>query len=179
MKRIRRVSDAGGGAILWHRCRSGVAAIEMAFIAPVLVGLALGMIDLGLGIYIKMLVADAADAGAAFARINGSAYGANTATAFNQAVENAAQSAVTLPSLLTNGGLTATASEEYCCAGMTDCDAATPPDCASGLTVGTYVEVETAATYATLLPYQIVSGFFDINFTNPVTLSAVSVVRIE
>jgi len=162
-----------------RRCARGVAAVEMAFIAPILVMLALGMVDFGLGIYTKMLVSNAADAGAAYALRNASNYSAGSAATFNTAIANAAQSAVTIPTLLSNGAMTAGASEEYCCAGMTNCNATTPPSCASDLPVGTYVQVTTSTQYTTFLPYNLASSVLSFNITNPVTLTAVSTVRIQ
>jgi Flp pilus assembly protein TadG len=161
------------------RCDRGVAAIEMAFIAPVLASLAFAMIDFGLGVYTKMMVADAADTGAAYASRNSAGYSAGNAAAFNTAVQRAAQGAVTIPTVLASGALSAGASEEYCCAGMANCSAATPPTCAAGLTVGTYVAVTASAAYTTFLPYQLLNGLFSFGIANPVTFTTVSTVRIQ
>jgi len=158
---------------------AGVAAIEMAFIAPILVFLALGMVDFGLGIYTKMMVGNAADAGAAYAFRNSASYSTGNAASFNTAVQNAAQSAVTIPTLLSSTALTASASEQYCCAGMASCNASTPPTCGTGLNVGTYVQVTTSAQYSTFLPYNLLNTLFGFNIANPVTLTAVSTVRIQ
>jgi Flp pilus assembly protein TadG len=159
--------------------RDGVAAIEMAFIAPILVFLALGLVDFGLGIYTKMMVANAADAGAAYAFRNSASYSASNAATFNTAVQNAAQGAVTIATILSSSPLSANASEQYCCAGLTSCSPSTPPTCGTGLTVGTYVQVTTSAQYSTFLPYNLLNTLFSFNISNPVTFTAVSTVRIQ
>ncbi|HUZ72998.1 MAG TPA: TadE family protein [Stellaceae bacterium] len=161
-----------------RRC-DGVAAIEMALVTPILVVLALAMVDFGLGIYTKMLVGDAADAGAAYAFRNGSSYSTATATTFNAAIAAAATGAVTVSPVLSSVPLTAVATETYCCAGMTQCSASTSPSCASGYTVGTYVKVTATATYSTFLPYTLLTGLLAISISNPVPLTAVSTVRIQ
>jgi len=162
-------------------CRrsDGVAAIEMAFIAPILVFLALGMVDFGLGIYTRMMVVNAADAGAAYAIRNSASYSGGTATAFNAAVENAATSAVTIATLLSSAPLTASAAEQYCCAGLSSCSADTRPSCGSRLPAGTYVQVTASAQYSTFLPYNLLNTLFSFNIPNPVTLTASSTVRIQ
>ncbi len=160
------------------RDRAGVAAIEMAFIAPILVFLAVGMVDFGLGFYTKMMVDNAADAGAAYALRNAPSYTTATAGSFNASVQNAAQAAVTISTRLSSGTLSASASELFCCIGMTSCAAAAPL-CANGLTAGTYVQVTTSAPYTTFLPFQYVSSAFNFGITNPVTFTTVSTVRIQ
>jgi Flp pilus assembly protein TadG len=160
------------------RDRAGVAAIEMAFIAPILVFLAVGMVDFGLGFYTKMMVDNAADAGAAYALRNASGYSTATAGSFNSSVQNAAQAAVTISTRLSSGTLSANASEQFCCIGMTDCGAAAPV-CANGLAAGTYVAVTTSAPYTTFLPFQYVGNAFNFGITNPITFTTVSTVRIQ
>jgi Flp pilus assembly protein TadG len=171
----------GGGPV---RRRSqdrgdGVAAIEMAFIAPILVFLALGMVDFGLGIYTKMMVGSAVDAGAAYAFRNSASYSSSNAAAFNTAVQTAAQSAVTISTVLSSSALTASASEQYCCAGLSSCSPSAPPTCSTGLTVGTYIQVTTSAQYSTFLPYNLLNTLFSFNIPNPVTFTAVSTVRVQ
>src|SRR5271154_2908313 len=65
------------------RGRAGAAAVEMAFMAPILVFLGAGMIDFGIGIYDKMLVADAAQAGATYAQLNANCTNTTTCYANN------------------------------------------------------------------------------------------------
>jgi Flp pilus assembly protein TadG len=161
------------------RSAAAVAAIEMALIAPVLVFLAVGMVDFGLGFYTKMMVDNAADAGAAYALRNAPSYAAASASTFNASVQSAAQAAVTISTRLSSGTLTASASEEFCCVGMTNCNPTTAPACANGLTAGTFVLVATSAPYTTFLPFQYASGLFNVAIANPVTFITVSTVRIQ
>jgi Flp pilus assembly protein TadG len=63
--------------------RRGVAAVEMAFVAPIFVTLTLGMIELGRGIMVGQLMTNAAREAARMAIIDGST---------NTSVTNAAQS---------------------------------------------------------------------------------------
>ena len=161
------------------RRRDGVAAIELALVTPFLVVLAMAMVDFGLGLYTKMLVGDAADAGASYAFRNGSAYSTGSAATFNAAVATAATSAVTISSLLSKTPLSAVATETFCCAGMTQCSATTAPSCGTGYNVGTYVQVTASATYSTFLPYSLLTGLIALTISNPVPLTAVSTVRIQ
>jgi len=161
------------------RCRAGVAAIEMAFIAPILVFLAVGMVDFGLGFYTKMMVDAAADAGAAYAQRNSTTYTALTAGSFNTSVQNAALGSVTISTRLSSGPMTATAIEEFCCVGMVGCNPTTPPTCGNGLAAGVYVQVTTSAAYTTFLPFQYISSATNFGITNPVTFTTVSTVRIQ
>jgi hypothetical protein len=59
----------------WYQCclrdRRGIAAIEFAIIAPMLVVMFICLTDLGLGIYANMQVDSAAQFGAQYALING------------------------------------------------------------------------------------------------------------
>jgi Flp pilus assembly protein TadG len=63
--------------------RRGVAAVEMAFVAPIFVTLTLGMIELGRGIMVGQLMTNAAREAARMAIIDGST---------NSSVSNAAKS---------------------------------------------------------------------------------------
>jgi Flp pilus assembly protein TadG len=60
---------------------AATAAIEMAFIAPILAFLGAGMVDFGGAVYTRMAVADAAQAGAAYAQINAAKYSQAPCTA--------------------------------------------------------------------------------------------------
>jgi Flp pilus assembly protein TadG len=189
---------------LW-RCRAGAAAVEMAFMAPILVFLAAGMIDFGIGIYDKMLVADAAQAGATYAQLNANC--TNTTTCFNQigCTTNGTTSGVTNSSSCTfdqnivaaankahsaanstSTGVTAAATVMSCCTSNLTISNSTctqppaaAPTCASGPSVGTYVLVATNSTYTTLLPYNYVGKLFNFDIPSSVTLSANLIVRIQ
>ncbi len=187
------------------RGASGAAAIEMALVAPVLVFLAAAMVDFGLGVYTKMAVANAAQAGAAYAQLNASC--TNTATCFNYiscttnspactfdaAVVSAAEKVA--PSNVFMSAPTATAAVLYCClnsatsgvdlgVNQAACAQAgsTPPTCSpTPPTAGTYVYVTATATFTTLIPYAYISQKFNlnINLTNPLTMTSNYLVRIQ
>jgi Flp pilus assembly protein TadG len=182
-------------------CRRGVAAIEMAFIAPVLTFLAAGMIDFGLGFYVKMMVEDAVSSGGTYAVLNAATYGqapcsSNTGCAFDQSVVAAATISHSLATYFSTP-VTATAAILSCCVKQTLSGSSTSytvdlancsqppsaaPTCASGQpAAGTYMRVSANSSYATLLPYSFVDNLFNLglNIPNPVPLTAYTVVRIQ
>jgi Flp pilus assembly protein TadG len=139
---------------------SGLSGIEFAILAPVLVFMFIMTADFGLGVYTKMEVEAAVQAGAEYASLNG--YNSSSITS---AVSNA-----------TNvSGLTVTpAPNQFCgCPSSTGVATATcGSTCASGDAAGTYVNVGAQATYTTLLTYPaIVSSSY--------TFSSQSTVRIK
>lgn len=171
------------------RERRGAAAVEMAFMAPILVFMAAGLIDFGLGVYTKMMVADAAQAGAAYATLNAKNYG-QTPCASNTAPICAWDQSVAGAATQSHGGtvfssaVAATATVLSCCIvnGIVDqpnCaqPPATPPTC--NPTAGTYVQVATSATLHTLLPYNFASQLFSFSIPNPLTLQSSYIVRIQ
>jgi len=52
------------------KCRRGTAAVEAAIFAPIFLTLTLGITDLGTGMFVRMTVNAATQAGAAFAVVN-------------------------------------------------------------------------------------------------------------
>jgi Flp pilus assembly protein TadG len=172
------------------RARRGAAAVEMAFLAPILVFMAAGMIDFGLGVYTKMMVADAAQAGAAYAQLNAKNYGqtpclSNTSPvcAWDQSIQSAATRSHSTGTMFSSA-VSATATVLFCCIvnGAVDRDnctqpPATPPAC--NPTAGTYVQVATSATLNTLLPYNFAGQLFSFTIPNPLTLQANYLVRIQ
>jgi Flp pilus assembly protein TadG len=128
---------------------SGVSTIEFAFVVTFLCLLAVGIVDFGMGFWEQMQVGNAARAGAEYASVNG----------WNQsAIQSAATSATGL------GSISATASESCGCpnasTGITSatCGAA----CSGGGTAGTYVTVNTSATYSTIVPYPGIPSSFNL-----------------
>jgi Flp pilus assembly protein TadG len=143
------------------RDRSGVAAVELGLIAPVLAAILIPMIDLGVGAYDKMRVQNAAAAGAQWALANPTAYSATS-------IQTAAQSAT---SLLAN---VAVASTQTCnCLSGNTLGAAVPcaNTCPDGSSPGTFVGVTTTYSYSLLFTYP--------SLTNPMSLSGFTIVRTQ
>jgi Flp pilus assembly protein TadG len=141
----------------------GAALVELAFAIPVLTGLLVPVIDIGMGLYQKMEVQDAAQAGAEYAIQSG----------WNSA---AIQSAVTNATGL--AGISATpAPSEFCgCPTTTGITVQTgsPPCtqiCSGGSVAGTYVTVNATATYNPIMTYPILGS--------AVSLTAQTTVRIQ
>jgi Flp pilus assembly protein TadG len=147
-------------ALARFRCDvHGVAAIELAIIAPTLVLALVCTADLGLGIYRNMQVQNAAQAGAEYAVTHGF-----VADSILSAVQNATALSDISASPVPN---------QFCgCASATGvASAACGSTCSGGSAAGTYVTVSTVATYKTLLPYPLLPSSF--------TLTAQSTVRIQ
>jgi Flp pilus assembly protein TadG len=128
---------------------SGVAAIEFAVMAPILMVLFLCTVDLGLGFYRKMQVQNAAQAGAQYAVLNGFKTSGIT-TAVTSATNYTGITATPAPSQScgcpSTAGLVAAVCGAIC--GI------------SGSPAGTYVAVSAQATYTTLFPYPIIPNSF-------------------
>ena len=142
----------------------GVAAIEFAVIASVLVVMAIGTVDFGMGFYRKMQVQNAAQAGAQFAMLH----------EFNDSnlpkIENAVRSATSF------SGIQLTAAPlrfNGCPSGS----GVTSPDldskCSDGTTAGTYVTVSAQGVYKTILPFPL------LGVPDSFTFTAKSTVRIQ
>jgi Flp pilus assembly protein TadG len=176
--------------------RSAAAAVEMAFIGPILVFLAAGMIDFGLGAYTKMMVSDAAQAGAAYAQLNAGNYNSTPCTsntgpvcAWDQNVQTAATYAHPSGTPFSTAP-TATAAVYYCCisggavtpVGSCTQPPSAPPTCTPATpSAGTYVQIVATSQLTTLLPYNLVSSLFNfgVNIPNPLTLQSSYLVRIQ
>ena len=148
-----------GTAFALLRRKAGNAAVEFALIAPILAAMLVAMTDLGVALYEKMEIRNAAAAGAQYAIAKGW-----NSTAIQNAVTNATgMSGVSAsPVPVQSCG---------CASGTTITAAACGSVCAGGATAGTYVTVNAQVQYATLFSY---SGL-----PNPMTLSAQSTVRIQ
>jgi Flp pilus assembly protein TadG len=124
---------------LW-RGREGLGAVELGFIAPVLLTLLLGVMDFGMAFWQQMQIANAADAGAQWGMSN----------AWNEtSIRTVAQSATNLSSVNVS-------STNPCgCATSTGVASGygTPPTCNAcpdGTTAQTYIVVNTRMCYSTL-----------------------------
>ncbi|MDA9430491.1 hypothetical protein XH88_01550 [Bradyrhizobium sp. CCBAU 51627] len=139
-------------------CR-GVAAIEFGIMVPLLSLMVVSVTDIGLAVYRKMQVEDAAQAGAQYAIIHG--FDAN-------GISSAVTSATNSTAITASPGPV----QFYGCptsAGVSIVSAGTI--CASGAQAGTYATVSAQATYYTLINYQIVAATY--------TYSAQSTTRLQ
>jgi Flp pilus assembly protein TadG len=143
------------------RDRSGVAAVELGLVAPMLAALLIPMIDLGVGSYDKMRVQNAAAAGAQWALANPTAYSATS-------IQTAAQSASSLGTSVT----VVSTQTCNCLSGSTlGAAVACANTCPDGSTPGTFVGVTTTYSYSLLFTYPTLS--------NPMSLTGVTVVRTQ
>lgn len=144
---------------LWRHDCEGTAAVEFALLAPVLVGILVAMIDLGIGITDKLEVESAAAAGVQYAVANG----------WNSA---GIAAAVTGSGSLITIAATPAPSESCGCPGSSGISAAGCGSvCPDGSTAGVYVTVGAQASYAPMLPYP--------GLANPTLLAAQAMVRIR
>jgi Flp pilus assembly protein TadG len=139
----------------------GIAAVEFAIVAPVLVAMLICTIDLGLGVYRRMQVETASHAGAQYAAKSGSNFDATLVASAVTATTNYSQIAATPPPFKFCGCPSASGVANI------DCSA----KCTDGTTPGTYAQVSAQATYATLIPYPIIPNSF--------TFTSRALVRIQ
>lgn len=138
---------------------SGTAAIEFALIAPVLLILLAGLVEIGFAVREAMMAQDAAEAGASYA----AQYGWDST-----GISNAATSATG------TSGISASPSPQLFCgcpgeSGITQtlCTAT----CTDGNSPGQYVRVDASIPHTTILSY--------LGLPIPSTLTAHAVVRIQ
>lgn len=126
----------------------GVASIELAIIAPMLLLFLVCTLDLGLGVYSGMRVQNAAQAGIQYAVAHGFKPGSIS-------------SAVTNATSLADISVDPEPSQFCGCPGSTGItSAACGATCPSGLQAATYVTVSARATYNTLFPYPLIPNSF-------------------
>jgi Flp pilus assembly protein TadG len=138
--------------------REGNAVVEFSIAAPVLAIIFVPLIDIGMAMYQRMQVQDAAQAGAQYAM----AHGWNSSSI---------QSAVTNATALSVSATPAPSKTCGCPDGSAVSAATCGSTCSDGQTAGTYVTVGAQVTYTPLLPYPTMG--------NSVTLSAQTTARIE
>ena len=142
------------------RDRKGVSVVEFALLAPALIAVPVPIVDLGLGLYAKMEVQNAAQAGAQYALVH---------SASGPLASAQVQAAVTASTALT---VTAGMSQSCGCpSGSAVVATACGTNCAGGAAPGTYVTVTAQATYTPLVAYPVLG--------NSVALAAQSMVRIQ
>jgi Flp pilus assembly protein TadG len=129
----------------------GVTAVEFAMIAPILIAMMISIVDLGLGLYTDTQLANAAQAGAAYAMQKG--YDSSTMT-------TVAQSSTRLTGVTVNVS-------QYCgCPSANGVVSATcGSSCGDGLTAGTYAQVAATKDYSTLLSYPGLPATFHLSET--------------
>src|SRR5579862_1129833 len=144
------------------RANTGTAALEFGLVVPVLLGLLVPLVDLGIALSQDIQVQQAAQAGAQYAASH--PWNSNSATR----IANAVTSASALP------GVAAIPAPTQIC-GCPTGGAITPATCystcANGETAGYYVTVSAQSRYTTPLPYSLLG--------HSVMLSAQSTVRIR
>ena len=128
--------------------QEGIAAVQFGMLAPILVLMGVCTVDLGAGIYRKMQVQNAAQAGAQYAVAHGFA-----ASSISAAVTNAT----------TLSGVSANPAPSQLCgcptaSGVTSATCNTT--CPDGSVTGTYVTVGSQATYNTILAYPLIPNSF-------------------
>ena len=142
------------------RDSSGVAAVELALTAPVLAGLLIPMVDLGIGAYEKMRVQGAAEAAAQYALGHASSYNAS-------AIRSAGTNATNLSGVTVTPNTTCNCIVSNAIGPSVGC----VTTCADGSTPGTFVNVATQVSYTTLITYP--------GITSPITLTGYAMVRTK
>lgn len=143
--------------------RDGVSTIEFAIVAPAIAILLVGITDFGMGLWEEMQVADAAQAGAAYAALNGwNSTSTGIETAVTSATSLSGLQASPAPSMMScacpNSNSSALASAT--CGGS----------CPDGSTAGHYWIVNAKASYSTILPYP--------GITSPMNLTSKAYARL-
>jgi Flp pilus assembly protein TadG len=145
----------------------GVAMVEFALVATVLIGLLMPLVDIGMGFFYKTQVMTAAQAGAQYAFINGW-------NGTDNSIANAVTSATSLsgitatPAPTKKSGCWTLSGSTY---GLNTTNPTTPCPSPNSAAPGQYVTAGATVTYTPILNYA--------GFGNPVTLVATSTVRIQ
>jgi len=153
---------------MWHTLRrfmgnradgiSGVAAVEFAIIVPPLLLMMVCTADLGFGMYRKLQVQNAAQAGAEYAIAHG----------YKQI---SISTAVTSATAFSNIVATPAPSQSCGCPSNTGVTTATcNSTCADGSASGTYVTVAAQGSYTTLVPYPVLPNTFNFASTSTVRI---------
>jgi Flp pilus assembly protein TadG len=131
--------------------KSGATAVEFAMIAPILIAMAISIVDLGLGLYTDAQLANAAQAGALYAMQKGYDSGA---------MSTVAQSSTRLTGV-------SVAVSQYCgCPSVSGVVSTTcGSSCSDGLTAGTFAQVIATKDYGTLLSYPGLPATFHLSET--------------
>jgi Flp pilus assembly protein TadG len=123
---------------------SGAVAVEFGFMVPVFALMVIAVVDIGMGVYRKMQVEDAAQAGVQYAIAHG--FDANAISAAVTSATNSSDIAAS-PSPVTFCG---------CARGSSISTVSCGTTCPGGALAATYTTVSAQATYSTILDYQVV-----------------------
>ena len=148
----------GNGAAEFLRDRDGAGAVEFSMLTPLFAIMIVLTADLSFGVFKKMQVEGAAQAGAQYAIIHGF-----DSSAISSAVTNATNNSEISSS---------PAPTQFCgCPGETGITAAAcSAICDSGNAAGTYVTVSAHGTYTTMIPYSVVPSSYTFNAQSTVRL---------
>jgi len=130
---------------------SGAAAIEFGFMIPLLSLMVVSVTDIGLAVYRKMQVEEAAQAGVQYAIARGfdtSGISSAVTSATNSTTVTASPAPVQFCGCPTSGGVSSVSCGTVC---------------TGGAQAGTYATVSAQATYSTLINYQIVAATYTYN----------------
>jgi Flp pilus assembly protein TadG len=144
------------------RASGGSSAVEFALAAPVLLGLLVPVVDLGMAFSQQIKVQQSAQAGAQYATTH--PWTSSSATA----IANAVTAASTLTTLT---AVPAPSQSCGCPTGTAIASAACSSTCSDGQPAGYYVTINAQAPYTPQLPYSVLGS--------SVTLTAQSTVRVR
>jgi len=144
------------------RASDGSPAVEFALAAPVLLGLLVPVVDLGMAFSQQIKVQQSAQAGAQYATTH--PWTSSSATA----IANAVTAASTLSSLRATP---APSQSCGCPTGTAIASATCGPTCSAGQPAGYYVTINAQAPYTPQLPYSVLGS--------SMTLTAQSIVRVR
>jgi Flp pilus assembly protein TadG len=152
------------GRALTPPCQSGGAAIEFVLLAPLLLIMLTGLVEVGIASYQAMQVQAAAEAGVLYAVKNGASPIANVSAAVTSATGTSGITATPAPlafcgchSTVAGGGV------------VSQANCATP--CSDSTAPGQYLTVYATLSHQTIMPY--------LNLGLPATLTSSSTVRLQ
>jgi hypothetical protein len=186
------------------RDRRGVATVELALVATVMVIVMLPIFDLGMGFYVKTQVMSAAEAGADYAFIHGWANNNNSSpqTSINSAVMNATGLNASSSPALSSSSSPWTYVNGSACSGS-NCDLWLSCQCTNGTTLsdptnqpttpyaqsacsslakcsGANQNAQTPGAYVTVSAHATYTPIISfLGLGSPITFTATSVVRVE
>lgn len=137
---------------------TGAAAVEFGFMIPIFGLMLISVIDIGLSVYRKMQVEQAAQVGAQYAVVHGF-----DASAISTAVTSASNATA----------VTATPSPTKfcgCVTGSSISNVSCGTTCPGGAIAGTYTTVSAQASYSTTLDYRVVPASYTFNAQSTVRL---------